>query len=461
MIRLRRIVFVFMICWISAGLVGCRASVSQSNSTSESGPKPSELSASNTVLATAVSPGSETQISSTPAPEMLNTPGSEIQGLTVVYSHDGELWAWSNGIKNKILTRGPVYSPEISPDGSIIAFLRPLDDFFIELWAINLDGTGERRLVGMSDLEAIGGSSRDPNAVAIVPHRFKWLPESHTLAFNTEYAYKGPGTVLLDDFNLVDADTAVLSYTLLTGWAGEFFLSPAGDQIAISTPTNVILANLDGSNWRSVFAYEPVITYSDYRYYASPVWSPDGSYLLLALPPTDPLSEPPEPTKLFRIDVASSSTQELGRIDSVPFFDSPVQFSPALDQIAYLVSTGGTGENERSLVLAFPDGSGSNQYQVGNMLQFLGWNSTGDYFGFSQGEDQQLFIGTVNNPALNVNPPIFGVITMRWINEDQFIYLQGKIGEEYNLSLADNFGANFIIDSVVNSHIEYDYVWNK
>ncbi len=157
-----------------------------------------------TVPETAVSPGSVTPISSNPAPEGLNTPGSEVQGLTVVYSHDGELWAWSEGMKNQILTRGPVYSPEISPDGSIIAFLRPVDDFFIELWAINLDGTGERRLVGTADLEVIGGSSRDQNAVAIIPHQFEWLPESHTLAFNTEYAYRGPGTVLLDDFNLVD-----------------------------------------------------------------------------------------------------------------------------------------------------------------------------------------------------------------------------------------------------------------
>ena len=458
--RLRHIYFMSVVCWVSAGLVGCRAIVSWPTLTGEPGLTPSALSASSTVHETAVSPGSEKPISSTPAPEVLNTPGSEVQGFTVVYSYDGELWTWSEGIKNQILTRGPVYSPEISPDGSIIAFLRPVDDFFFELWAINLDGTGERRLVGTADLEVIGGSSRDPNAVAIIPHRYKWLPESHTLAFNTEYAYRGPGTVLLDDFNLVDADTGKLSYTLLTGWGGEFFLSPAGGQVAISTPTNVILANLDGSNWRSVFTYDPVITYSDYRYYASPAWSPDGSYLLLALPPADPLAEPTESTNLFRIDVASSSTQKIGQVQSVPFFDTPVQYSPDLNQIAHLASTGGAGENDRSLVLAFPDGSGITEYHVGKLLQFLGWNSTSDHFGFSLEEDQQLFIGALNKPAQNVNPPLFGVINMTWINEDQFIYLQG-LGEKYNLGLADKFDANFIIDSVENSRIEYDFFWKK
>jgi len=460
MTRLRQIYFMFVICWIPAGLIGCRAVVSQPTLPGEPGLTPSVLSASITVPETAVSPVSETPISSNPAPEVLNTPGSEVQGLTVVYSYGGELWVWSNEIKYQIPARGPVYSPLISPDGSIVAFLRPVDDYYIELWAINLDGTGERRLVGTADLEVIGGSNRDPNAVAIVPHRFKWLPESHTLAFNTEYAYRGPGTVLLDDFNLVDADTGKLSFQLLTGWGGEFFLSPDGDQVAISTPTNVILANLDGSNWRSVFTYEPVITYSDYRYYSSPAWSPDGSYLLLALPPTDPLAEPSESTSLFRIDAASSSTQEIGQVQSVPFFDTPVQYSPNLNQIAYLAPTGGTGENDRSLILASPDGSGSNQYHVGKLLQFLGWNPSGDHFGFSLGEDQQLFIGAFNTPVRNVNPPLFGVINMTWISEDQFIYLQG-IGEEINLGLADKSGAKFIIVSVENSRIEYDYFWKK
>ncbi|OGO29749.1 MAG: hypothetical protein A2Z16_14750 [Chloroflexi bacterium RBG_16_54_18] len=383
-----------------------------------------------------------------------------MEGITVVYSHGGALWAWSKGIKNQIITRGPVYSPLISPDGAMVAFLRPVDDFYIELWTINLDGTDERRLVGTADLEAIGGSSRDPNAVAIVPHRFQWLPESHTLAFNSEYAYQGPGTVLLDDFNLIDAGTGKLSYQLLTSWGGEFFLSPSGDQIAISTPTNVILANLDGSNWRSVFAYEPVITYSDYRYYASPVWSPDGSYLLLALPPADPLSEPSEPTKLFRIDAASSSTQEIGQVDSVPFFDIPVQYSPDLSQIAYLASAGGAGKNRRSLLLASPDGSGSILYQEGELLQFLEWNPPGHRFGFSLGEDQELYIGYLNIPAVKVDPPIFGVIDMRWINEDYFVYLQG-IGEKYNLCLSAANGASIIIASVVNSRIEFDYFWKK
>jgi hypothetical protein len=265
---------------------------------------------------------------------------------------------------------------------------------------------------------------------------------------------------LLDDFNLVDADTGLLSYQLLAGWGGEFFISPEGDQVAFSTPTNVILANLDGSNWRSVFVYDLVITYSDYRYYAAPVWSPDGSYLLMALPPTDPLAEPSEPTKLLRIDVASSSTQEIGRVDSVPFFDTPVLYSPDLNHIAYLVSTGGLEENRRLLFFASPDGSGSNLYFEGEMLHFRGWNPIGNQFGFNLGEDQELYLGSLNLPAVNVNPPLFGVIDMHWINAEQFIYLQG-IGEQYSLCLADTDGANLIIDSVVNSRIEFDYFWKN
>jgi hypothetical protein len=94
------------------------------------------------------------------------------------------------------------------------------------------------------------------------------------------------------------------------------------------------------------------------------------------------------------------------------------------------------------------------------MLQFREWNPSGNQFGFSLGEDQEIYIGSLNFPALKVEPPIFGIIDMRWVNEEIFIYMQGK-GEKYDLVLAAVNGASIIIDSIVNSRIEFDYFWKK
>ncbi len=183
----------------------------------------------------------------------------------------------------------------------MIAYLRPADDFHLEMWAIDVDGENERKLVSVADLDAIGGGVRDPSALAINPYRFDWVPGTHQLAYNTHQVFQGPGLSLLNDLNLVEADTLQKTNLLLSGWGGEFFYSPDGSQIAIVQPDKVILANADGSDYRPVMNYPAVTTYSEYRYYASPVWAADGKSLRLALPPVDPLATPRQPTSLWRI----------------------------------------------------------------------------------------------------------------------------------------------------------------
>lgn len=392
--------------------------------------------------------------------EGIYPPGTQLDSLKVIYSSNGELWLWEKGAKRSVATQGTVYSPRISPDGSLVAFLRPVGAHSIELWAIKLDGTDKRRVVSVGDLEAIGGANRDPNAVAIVPHRFEWLPASHTLAFNTEYVYQGPGTVLLNDFNLVDVETGSVRYQLLPGWGGEFFLSPSGEHLAISTSTNVILSNLDGSDWRSVFAYDAVITYSDYHFYAAPTWSPDGSYLLLALPPTDPLADSIEPIRLIRIDVADSVTREIGSVTSVPFFDTPVAFSPDLKKIAFLAPAEEPVKGKSSLFTANADGTGANLVREGEMLRFLGWDLAGEQVAFTLGENQHLFIGFPDRGVQQVQPGIFGVIQLRWLDAQRFIYLQGA-GEQSSLYLFDENSGNILIDTAEKSRLQFDFLWLK
>ena len=123
---------------------------------------------------------------------------------------------------------GEVNRPRLSPDSKVIAYLRPADDFHLEIWAIDIDGKNERKLVSVADLDAIGGGVRDPSALAINPYSFDLAAGTRTLAYNTHQVFQGPGLSLLNDLNLVEADTMQKTNLLLSGWGGEFFIRRMG-----------------------------------------------------------------------------------------------------------------------------------------------------------------------------------------------------------------------------------------
>ncbi len=198
------------------------------------------------------------------------------ESLRVAYTSSETLYLWERGEVRQLTFEGDAFSPKISPDGSKIAFLRTADEFHLEIWMVNSDGSGERRLVSVADMDKIGGSVRDPASIAINPYHFDWLPDSNTLAFNSHQVFQGPGLELLNDLNLVNSSTIEVKNLFLSGWGGEFAFSPDGSQVVISQPDKIILSNSDGSDYRTVLTYDAVTTYSEYRYYAVPVWSAEN-----------------------------------------------------------------------------------------------------------------------------------------------------------------------------------------
>jgi hypothetical protein len=414
--------------------------------------------------------GSPIPVSETPTttatPKVVPPPVLERPGLKIVYTREGNLFLWTEDGKIQLTSSGDAYSPNISPDGQVVAFLRPVDDFHLELWAINTDGTNERWLVSIADLDAIGGGVRDPNAIAINPFHYEWVPSlsnpdkksAHVLAFNTQQVFRGPGLSLLDDLHLVNADDIKIEYLLLSGWGGEFEYSPDGTHIAISNPTSINLCQADGSNCRTVFTYEPVNTYSEYRFYAAPVWSSDGAFLWVTIPPKDPLAEPRQLTGLWTIPTDGSPVSQLGSVITVPFFEQPVVSSPDLSHIIFFSEVGMPAENRREMHLAAYDGSGDRVYAKFSLLHFLGWSADSNKFSFNTGEDQEAWIGSLDNPPALFPLEPYGIVDLRWVDARNFLFLKQRT-EGFEFFLSDVDGGAIVLDAFPSSPPVYDFAY--
>jgi len=388
--------------------------------------------------------------------EVVETPGSvpetqpptpDTGALTVAYTNENNIYIWSQGAVKQLTTSSDAYEPRISPDGRIIAFLRTVDAFHLEIWAVESNGENQRRLVGVEDLDAIGGGVRDPAALAIIPYRVRWIPGSHSLAFNTQQVFQGPGVSLLNDLHVVDADNLQINHLFLSGWGGEFFCSPDGSQIAISQPDQILLSNADGSQYRSALRYDPVTTYSEYRFYARPVWAPDGSYLLAAIPPVDPLAQPPQATEIWRIPANDTSPALIGSVFAVPFQEQPVAFSPDLERIAFLKETGQPQENLRELHLATVDGLGDFIYSKASPIVFQNWSTDSARFAYSTGLAPETWIGSLRETPVGLSPDFNSAQGLSWVNLRQFLFWL-PAGNGFELYLADIDGGSKLLDTV-------------
>ena len=377
--------------------------------------------------------------------------------LLVVYTKDGNLWRWQAGETQQLTSTGDAYNPNLSPDGRTVAFLRPAGNFHTELWAIDLDGSNERRLVSISDLDTIGGGVRDPSAVAINPYHYDWVPGGRSLAFNTQQVFNGPGLSLLDDLNLVDVDSGQITNLFLAGWGGEFAYSPDGSQVAISKPDSIILANADGSDYRPVLQYEPVLTYSEYRFYAAPLWSPEGDFLRVAIPPVESLAQPAQPSVLWKIPASGGEPVQEGSVLAVPFFDQPVRYSPELERLAFLREIGAPSENRRELVLATFDGNGQWTYASGPLMHFESWSPDGRRFAYVLGDMQEGWFGSLDGAPQQMEGERFGISNLQWAGLDRVIYVAQR-GETFDLYLRDLEAGARLLDTTTGVPPVYSFI---
>ena len=375
--------------------------------------------------------------------------------LRVAYVKDGNLWVWTEANGSQALTTtGNINEVTLSDDGMLVAFTRQVDDFHSEIWVITTDGTGERLLVSTADIEAMV-INRSPDASGVAPHQIAWIPGTHALAFNTRQSFM-VGFLLNDDLRLVNAASGEQVTVLPQNAGGMFYYSPDGSQIAITTPNKLFLVNADGSNRRDdLLSYEEVITSSEYRFYASPVWSADSSSLYVAIPPRDPLAARDQATTIWRVPTDGSPAVQLGGVPAT-FFGGGVAFAPDLTGLIYQREVGSPQDNLRELHLADSELTEDRVLFTLPLLQFHGWAGDSEHFFFSSGPDNQMQLASLDGMVRPLMPEAGVFFNIMPVGTNQFLYMKDDQGA-WEFGLADLQGQKQVIDQISGFPASFDF----
>jgi hypothetical protein len=342
----------------------------------------------------------------------------------IVYTDAGNIWLIDGGkLPIQVTSSGFIEEVLISPDGLRIAFKRRIDfEDLPELWAINADGSAEALLLSSDDMKAFYPSAPESKGFDIAEMAF--LPGSHDLIFNTYKVVETVGTAMTDDLLRINTETGELTHLLAPKKGGQFAISPDGTRIVVIQPDSILMIDPDGSgSSTNLITYSPVITYSEFAYYAQPVWARDSAAVGFAIPSEDPLSVSPS-GDIWRIPKNGNSALKTATIAGDFYFSqvfSASTLSPYLDKVAFMRET--VVPNIRDLYIANSDGSAETIYDTGE-ISWDGWAPDGIHFVYSIADAMDLVLGAVGDSP----SPLVNGTDLRWINNRDFLYLSGSLG---------------------------------
>ena len=371
-------------------------------------------------------PTLEIEMTSTSLPDPTETPIPDVSVLRFAYTdRNGNLWTWQEGSSpNQIIASGDVDRVAISSDGEWIAFSRVTADYLeTSLWAVRFNGTDEHLLINHADFMAMPLSADiNPDwVVSRYPFMLTFIPTSNsTLAFIIVPQFEGPGFIDNKDLWLVDVETGMRNNLLIAGSGGHFYYSPDGSQIALVTGSDISLINSDGTNRRSsVLVYDRVLTYSEFEYHAFPLWSPDGTFLRVAIPYSDSLGDPGMPGHLYQLPTDGSPAFFLGNVNFAPITSG--QYSPDLTQLAYVQQIGAMEDNNYALMTSNFDGTEPVEIvQAG--LSFGAWSPNSNQLAYNTWTPRSHFVaqsGVAGSGILATTESD----QFTWVSSDRFIYI--------------------------------------
>jgi Tol biopolymer transport system component len=241
----------------------------------------------------------------------------------------------SSGPTGGVISDGPRDSdPAISPDGSLVVFVRSNNSWYSALFLVNVDTGEERQLTDFTN-------DLDPS----------WSPDGSRILFTTSRdGFQELYTMAPDGSELQRLTQNELINDLQSSY------SPDGSQIAYITnysvgdgTAEIWIMDSDGSNQRRLTENDV----DDQR----PTWSPDGRYLAFSTG-----TRPPDiRVAVYVYDLKSEQLHQLTASDGWSYF--PV-WSPDSQWVAVLTSD--TVSGPRYLSIIRRDGSDTHIVQPGN-----------------------------------------------------------------------------------------------
>ncbi len=373
--------------------------------------------------------------------------------LRIVYTNAGDAWLLEEGGTPQQLTfLGDVDTVLISSDGEKVAYVRsPTPGSApVEIRSVNSDGTGDQVLMTPADFDSLYPLG---NFLHNDLFRLDFIPGTHVLMMNTRGVPEGPGLANYDDLLTLDADTGARTTIFPPGEGGDFFISPDGSQVAITTATTISVANIDGTNLRSdVVTYESIITYSEFLYAVPVVWSPDSTQMGVVIPSADILA-PDRSGQVWRIPADGGAPINLATIEGDFYFtqfgNRNTAISPNLERVAFLRES--TTPGLEMLFTANSNGSGEASVVFG-IIGWHGWSPDSMHFVFSEDSPPILSVGVVGGAPTLVGPGS----DVRWLNETEFLYLTGSLGA-WSLTLGTVGGGSTTLVSPAGEFISYDF----
>lgn len=341
--------------------------------------------------------------------------------LRIAYANQGSLWLWEEGETVKQLVKpGDIQQISISDDGQIIVYTRQLDEHHVELWAINQDGSHDRRLLTADELTHLDGSA---DALGVLPTLLQWEPGSHRLSFFT-YPLLDALWIFEPSIPwLVDLDTDKVNAAPYRG--GHLAYAPNGKQLAIFSTDGFSLVSMDGKNLKEniLLGYHGIGEGESY-YHPWPFWANDSSSLLVALPDQDEMYTKGGTVTVWRVPV-EGTPQSLGQWTA---FAPSVQFSPDHTYMAYWPWPEGSA-NQRELHLArierSPAGNALDSVvQRGELIDNLAWSPDSQHFVYQMSDSGQqaefFYLGGICQPSDQLMDTAGGG-TGTWVDDTRFL----------------------------------------
>lgn len=435
---------------ILSGLL-CLALVTLACSISIPGQAPSEETLATSVAATFTAMAAPHSLPSEATPEVATVaPTTELPTATpsvataAIVSAGRDLYVWRDGAPGvtRLTNSGDVDTAVVSPDGTLIAFVRSTEYINYQLDLIHSDGSGLTTLISFADFAAF---PRPVDSEASIPYQLVWKPGTHTLFMNTRIQYMGPGLQVGENLYQINADSAARSTLMTVSGNWRFGFSPDGSKMTISHADGVDLYNSDGSLVRAgVISHALINTASEYQWTADPDWQADSSNFAVAIPPVEPFADTPADSSVYRVNTAGEASMLFTR--AISFTSGKIStFDPNLSHIGYSERLLPATDNLWELNIANIDGSAAMTIATGYFSQLPVWSPDGSHFIFSNmsGSTRQAYLGTMDgSTALLADLP--GLLDVGWLDSNRYL-ATNSTGAGYSLILGTVGSASAVL----------------